>query len=369
MALSAAAPTTTIALARPRDDLLCWLVMGRPWVGAGLQDRQQVRWPLRLATVVAVAIAAWIPLLQLYRIITTPVDRGPAGWVMAATLLSMPVQVWLVWSAAGDVWGRGQRWALAALVALILAIAPLAGVAWLPSFLVPAVLVLIAMRPPWSLLGFAALVMTPASTAMLLGRSQLVIYFILAMPVTAVTLAVVVWLARAARHLEAAQTTLAQQAVIGERLRIDGELRQTVGAALEAIAVQGEHAGVFAASDSQGAARELEALVRAARQTLATARQLVTRYQEVPLRAELEATVTLLAAAGIQAHLALPPEQLPDRLDAAGRATLRRDLARVLGQEPARSAVTITVARRNGGIQVELRPGGADPAAAEATAR
>ena len=176
MALSAAAPTTTIALARPRDDLLCWLVMGRPWVGAGLQDRQQVRWPLRLATVVAVAIAAWIPLLQLYRIVTTPVDRGSAGWVVAAaTLLSMPVQVWLVWSATRDVWGRGQQWAL---VALVLATAPLAGVAWLPSFLVPAVLVLIAMRPPWSLLGFAALVMTPASTAMLLGRSQLVIYLI-----------------------------------------------------------------------------------------------------------------------------------------------------------------------------------------------
>ena len=258
---------------------------------------------------------------------------------------------------------------LAALVALILAIAPLAGVAWLPSFFVPAVLVLITLRPPWSLLGFAALVMTPASTAMLLGRSQLVIYFILAVPVTAVTLAVVVWLVRAARHLEAARTALAQQAVIGERLRIDGELRRTVGAALEAIAVRGKRAGALAASDPQGAARELEALVRAARQTLATARQLVTRYQEVPLHAELEATVTLLAAAGIQARLALPPEQLPDRLDAPGRAMLRRDLARLLGQEPARSAVTIIVARRNGGIQVELRPGGDDPAAAEVTAR
>ena len=370
MALSAAAPTATIALAPPRDDLLCWLVMRRPRAGAGLQDRQQERWPIRLATVVAVPIAAWIPLLQLHRIVTTPVDWGRAGWVVAAaTLLSMPVQVWLVWSAARDVWGRGQRWALAALVALIIAIAPLAGVAWLPSFLVPAVLVLISLRPPWSLLGFAALVMTPVSTAMLLGRSQLVIYLILAVPVTAVTLAVVVWLARAARHLEAARTTLAQQAVIGERLRIDGELRRTVGAALEAIAVQGERTTTLADTDPHGAARELEALVRAARQTLTTARQLATRYQEVPLHAELEATVALLAAAGIQARLAMPPERLPDRLDAAGRAMLRRDLARLLGQEPTRSAVTITVARRNGGIQVELRPGGADPAAAEATAR
>jgi hypothetical protein len=279
--------------------------MRRPRAGAGLQDRQQERWPIRLATVVAVAIAAWTPLLQLYRIATTPVDQGRAGWVVAAaTLLSMPVQVWLVWSAARAVW-----------------------------------------------------------------QPQLVIYFILGVLVVAATLAVMMWLARAARHLEAARAMLAQQAVIGERLRIDGELRQTVGAALEAIAVRGKRAGALATSDPQGAARELHDLVGAARQTLTTARQLVTRYQEVPLHAELEATAALLAAAGIQAHLALPPERLPDRLDAAGRAMLRRDLARLLGQEPARSAVTITITRRDGGIQVELRPGGADPAAAEATAR
>jgi len=48
---------------------------------------------------------------------------------------------------------------------------------------------------------------------------------------------------------------------------------------------------------------------------------------------------------------------------------LRRDLARLLGQEPVRSAVTIIVARPNGGIQVELRLDGADPAAAEVMAR
>jgi len=74
----------------------------------------------------------------------------------------------------------------------------------------------------------------------------------LAVPVTAVTLAVVVWLVRAARHLEAARTALAQQAVIGERLRIDGELRRTVGAALEAIAVQGERANTLADTDPKG---------------------------------------------------------------------------------------------------------------------
>jgi two-component system, NarL family, sensor histidine kinase DesK len=117
------------------------------------------------------------------------------------------------------------------------------------------------------------------------------------------------------------------------------------------------------------AAQELHALVGTARRTLAAARRMVTRYQESSLRAELETTATLLAAAGIQTRMVLPPDVLPDRLDQAARAMLRRDLARLLGQEPARSMVTITVARRDQGLQVELRPDSTDPAAAGVTAR
>ena len=95
---------------------------------------------------------------------------------------------------------------------------------------------------------------------------------------------------------------------------------------------------------------------------------MVTHYQEVSLRAELETTATLLAAAGIQTRLALPPEGLPNHLDPAARARLRQDLARLLRREPAASVVTITVALHDRGVGVELRPDEADRAARGVTA-
>jgi two-component system sensor histidine kinase DesK len=95
--------------------------------------------------------------------------------------------------------------------------------------------------------------------------------------------------------------------VVRERLRIDGELRQTVGAALEAIALQGERAGSLALRNRSAAEQVLRALVDAARKTLSDARRMVTRYQEPSLRAELETVATLLAAAGIQSRMVLPP--------------------------------------------------------------
>jgi len=316
----------------------------------------------------AVAYAAGLPLLQLNRIASAPIDQGRAGYAAAATLLCLPVQAWLVWSAARDNWGRGQRWALAAMAALIIAMVPVAGLDGLGSLYVLAALVLLILRPPWSLLVFAALMLLPTLVALAAGQPQWASYFTLGVLLAGVPLAVVVGLVRAARQLEAARSALAQQAVIRERLRIDGELRQTVGAALEAIAVQGERAGTLAGGDPPAAAQELEALVGAARRTLAAARRTVIRYQEVSLGAELETTVMLLAAAGIRARLALPPEGLPDHLDPAARARLRQDLARLLSRESARSMVTITVARRGRGVQVELRPGGADAATRGVTA-
>ena len=364
-----AAHARAVALARPRDDLLCWRVVGRSRAGARLLERQQASRFIRLATMGAVAYVAGLPLLQLYRIATVPIDQDRAGYAAAVTVLCLPVQVWLVWSAARDVWGRGQRWALAAMAVLLIAIVAVAGVDGLGAVYVLAALVLVTLRPPWSLLGFATLAVIPAAVALAAGHRPWASYFTLGVVLAAVPLAVVVSLIRAARQLQAARSALAQQAVIRERLRIDGELRQTVGAALEVIATQGDHASTLAADDPPVAAQEVHALVGTARRTLAATRQMVTRYQESSLRAELETTAMLLAAAGIQTRMVLPPDVLPDRLDQAARAMLRRDLARLLGQEPAGSLVTITVARRDQGLRVELRPDSTDPAATGMTAR
>jgi two-component system sensor histidine kinase DesK len=340
----------------------------RSRAGARLQERQEASWFITLATMGAVAYAAVLPLLQLYRIATAPIDQERASYAVAATVLYLPVQVWLVWSAARDVRGRGQGWALAAMAALIIGMVPVAGLDWLGAFYILAALVLITLRLPWSLLMFAALVVAPVPVAFQAGHPQWASYFTLGVPIAAVPLAVVVWLVRAARQLQAARSALAQQAVVRERLRIDGELRQTLGAALEAVAMQGDRAGSLVASDPAATAQELHALVDAARRTLSEARRMVTRYQQRSLRGELETAATLLAAAGIQTRMVLPPGDLPDRLDQAARARLRRDLARLLSRGSARSTATITVVHHHGRVRVELRSDGTDPATTGVTA-
>jgi signal transduction histidine kinase len=168
------------------------------------------------------------------------------------------------------------------MAALIIAIVPVAGLDGLGTLYILAALMLATLRPPWSLLVFAALMLVPTPVAQAAGQPQWASYFTLGVLLAAVPLAVVVGLVRAARQLEAARSALAQQAVIRERLRIDGELRQTVGAALEEITVQGDRAGALAGGDPPAAARELGALVGAARRTLAAARRMVTRYQRSP---------------------------------------------------------------------------------------
>jgi two-component system, NarL family, sensor histidine kinase DesK len=347
---------------------LCWRVVRRSRAGARLRQRQEAGWFIGFATAGAVAYAAALPLLQLYRIAGAPIDPGRAGWAAAVTVACLPVQAWLVWSAARDLVGRAQRWALGALAAVLAVAVPLAGVDLLGALYVPAALMLVVLRPPWSPAAFAALAAAPVLVALATGRPQWASYFTLGVPVAAVPLAVVLGLLRAARRLRAARSALAEQAVIAERLRIDGELRRTVAAALEAIATGVDRAGVLAAADPPAAAGELNALADAARQTLAEARRMVTRYQQGSVRGELEAAATLLAAAGIRARLVLPPDGPPEALDQAARSTLQRDLARLLAAAPAVPAATITLARRHGRVQVELGPDDADPAASEVPA-
>ena len=359
----AAAHAVTVTLVPPRAEPLRSLLVGRPRAGARRKDAQHASWLLRLATIGVVVYAAWLPLLQVVRMATFPVDPGRGRYAAAATLLCLPVQAWLVWSAARDVWGRAQRWAFAALASFILAMVPVAGVDLLGALYVLAVLVLVSLRPPWALAGFAALVVTPVAVALTLGHGVWVGYFTLGVLFAGIPPAVVVWLIRAARRLQTARSALAQQAVIRERLRMDGELRQTVGAALEAIAARGNRASAVAAHDPPVAAQELDAVVGTARRTLADARRMVARYQEVSLRAELETTATLLAAAGIRARIVLPSEAVPDRLDNSARAKLRREVASLLGTERPGSTVAIRVVRDDQRVQVELRAGNADPAA------
>jgi two-component system, NarL family, sensor histidine kinase DesK len=99
---------------------------------------------------------------------------------------------------------------------------------------------------------------------------------------------------------------------------------------------------------------ELRALAAASRATLAQSRRLVRRYRQVSLSSELQTAVTLLAAAGIQARIELPPGGQPEVLSAELRGQLRSELARVLREDTPGECV-IAVTRQDGQVRLDLR--------------
>jgi two-component system sensor histidine kinase DesK len=143
-----------------------------------------------------------------------------------------------------------------------------------------------------------------------------------------------VWLLGTVRQLDAARQALAREAVLRERLSIDGELRRTLGIALAGIAARGERAGSL--SEPSAVDEALQDLVASSRRTLADARQLIRSYHRPSVRAELSTAATLLAAAGIRTRVVLPPDEPPG---ASFREQLRAATAELLRDGAVRSCI------------------------------
>lgn len=321
---------------------------------------------IRFATTGVVGLGAFLPLLTLWGIAvragTGLVDPGDVRYAALATACYLPLQVWLLWSATRDTRPRGQAAALAVMAVVIIGMLPVVGVQWVVALAYLAALVLMVVRPPWSLLVAAGFVVTSPLPAFRFGHPELAVNFTLTPLLVSASLAVPVWLVRAARQLAADRLALAEEAVVRERLRIDGELRRTVGAALETIAATASRADGLADDQLSAAEAELGVLVDRSRRTLAEARRLLSRYREASLQGELETAAALLAAAGIPIHVELPRGELAEGDDEAARVALRRDLARLLHDDAARR-LGVTATGRDGWVRLALGTGAGGPAA------
>jgi two-component system, NarL family, sensor histidine kinase DesK len=357
----------TISLVAVQPTRISWRPVGRSHVVARLRAHQRSSSFIRLATVGAVACAVVLSVLELARIAASWIP-GPsprhAAPALVATALYLPLYVWHLWHAAQGTRPPGARWTLTAMAVVIVGALPVIGTGWLPALHALAVSVLIVVRPPWSLLAVAGLVAATAPLAIAFGDAGWAAFYTATVIWRGASVFVLVWLVGATRRLQAARQVLAEEAVARERLRIDAQLRRTLGAALEAIAAKGQRAAALAAEDPALLADELRALVEGARRTLADARRMINGYQQLSLRAELDSATVLLTAAGIQTRLELPAGELPDRLEAAPRAALQAAVARLLRDDTTRHCA-ITVTGEHGRLRLELRSDGAGPARTE----
>lgn len=355
------------------------VVSGRPRrssrVVVRLKDHEVFGRPLRFATPGTLAYAAVFPLVQVGLVaVSTGFGRGggysDGAWALLATAGYLPLYLRHVRYAAEGSRAPGGAWTLALLTAVVVAAALPLGDLWLPTFHVVAVSALLVLRPRWALGVVAAVVAAQVPLPLLLD-SQLRAapsYYAVTVLWRAAAVFVPIWLVGAVRRLEAAQRALADEAVVRERLRIDGELRETLGTALLSIEAQGERAltlvdvgaGVGASAGSP-LPDELRALSGGARQTLAQARQVVNGYQRTSLSAEIDTAAALLGAAGIPTRVVRLPDVGVDAgiahpADEALRAALRADVARLL-REGVAGACVITVDRRDGGVRIDVGPG------------
>jgi two-component system, NarL family, sensor histidine kinase DesK len=318
-------------------------VMGKRWRVAAAAGDEPVALVIRLGVA---GVVLW-NLGQLGRLASLALTDTPQTmwWQVGALALALPADMVLIVAAIRNVRPRLSGWLLAAVALPLVAVAPLAGYDWALMLTMPAALALIYFRPPANIaaftlvVGFSAVLIEllsthpGASSPLLLWQDKVQYCAFTTIDVVwaGVAIAVLVWLTRTVRELEAARRELAARAVIIERQRIDDEVASTLGIALEQIVARGELAQALAESASDLSAAELEALTARSRDTLAQTRAMLSGYRDVSAEAELRAAVTLLSAAGIHARLSLDDaEKLPTELPESARTALRETVARAL---------------------------------------
>jgi hypothetical protein len=193
------------------------------------------------ATPAALAYGSVFPLLQLGLVADYPASDGDARWAALATAAYLPLHLHHVyWSVRGARPPAGL-WTLAALAVVVAATVPVGGTHWLPVFAIVAVSALLVLPWPWSLAVAAGVTlgMAPLAVAVDSPIPSAPSYYVFSVWWRASALFVPLWLLGTVRQLEAARRALAEDAVVRERLRIDREVRRTVGAALGSIAAGG----------------------------------------------------------------------------------------------------------------------------------
>ena len=349
------------------------LIGGAP-VGSGVvisvEDRERSGRLARFATPAALVYGSVLSLVQLGLIAEYPGGSATeARWALVATAAYLPLHLrHMYWASQGARPPAGV-WTLLALAAVITAALPLAGPHWLPVYAVVVAAAVLVLPWPWSLLVAAVVVLAQAPLAHAVDSPlpDASSYYVFTVWLRASSLFLPVWLLGAVRRLDATRRSLADEAVVAERLRIDGELRATVGAALDAIATRGQRAGElielieWGDGDEPADQRlqdEVGALVDGSRRALAQARQLINGYQQPSLAAELASASALLTAAGIATTIEWPPEGVPPTAAAgpALRDALRTATTAALHDDGV-DACRIRVTRHDGEVRLEVVAG------------
>ncbi|AXB45809.1 hypothetical protein [Amycolatopsis albispora] len=241
-----------------------------------LNDQQRSSRMIRLATVGVVLYGAVAPVLTIYRVATVPIDTVRVLPALIFIICYLPPHIRNVLYAA-----RGERpprslWTVGVMMALIIGAIPVAGIDWLGALYALAASVLLVIPPPLSFFTFAGVAAALVPLASVSGHLEWAVSLVLDALFLALSLALLTWVIATARQLHDARLELAEQAAVRERIRIDRDVRRTVGVELEGIIEQGERAAALT-GDPDAADAELRALALRSRATLTAVRRRIAR--------------------------------------------------------------------------------------------
>ncbi len=277
---------------------------------------------VRLAALAVIGLNVVLAAVELGRLALAPASASLAWLALVATACALPLHLRHVAYGLRGIRPPHSYWTLAALASLNIAAAAVIGQVWLMNFALLAVSALIVLPAVWAVLAFALIVIL---TGPLAGPPDEFsgAYLMFSVAWRSMTLFVLLWLVAAYRHLDAARREFRDRAVVRDRLRIQIELRRGLGRALDGIVARSCRASALAHTDASGAANELKLLVEQSRRALADARRLIAGYQRASIRGELDAALTLLETAGVEAKLVITTDRPLDAVDERARLAIR----------------------------------------------
>jgi two-component system, NarL family, sensor histidine kinase DesK len=297
---------------------------------------------------IAVAVTVCLSIIDVCRL---RYEVGQTGGVRAgllAALVTIPLHVrHLLYGVRGERPPAGA-WTLAIMAIVTIAGTYFVGSLW-PLEFAPLVVSIVLIVPGRAATILAAIVVVLPLflvNAHWYAENGLVggPYLSLAVVWRSVTQFVPLQLLASLRALDAANRRIEAQAVVQTRVRIDNELRGSVGSALQQIVARGEAARITSTVNATQASIELRRLVSDTRRALTDARHIVSSYRAASLRAELDAATSLLEASGATVHVLIDDDVHLDAPDENARASIRASLGRALREEP-RSSYVVRVGR------------------------
>ncbi len=310
----------------------------------------------------------WLLVCLLFPIVSL-VQQSPAPVRLVLAVLALVFfaagYTWLMWPhpASSEARIRARSRAslslFAALVALVIALSLIYGLAFLWLFIGVSGIAGVTLPVRRAFLALVILMVLPlvisvGTTGGVVRVDWLqLIPLILLVRGLGLDMIGLVRLSGAIRELHAARRELARLAVMEERSRLSRDLHDLLGHTLSLITLKSELAGRLVEQEPARAAKEMQEIEQVARQALREVREAVTGYRQPTLESELDGARQLLEAAGIDCQIEHTAGTLPPGLDTVLAWTVREGVTNVIRHSRARRCL-IRVTRDHTSVCAEV---------------